>query len=235
MKIKLTLLLLLLCFIAKAQSVSPDNRIVVIGQASIDVPADRVKFQITLVSIDSASVDKVYQNHKLKEDKLVKLLQDMQIPASDINYSLLSVSRRQDYNNNRKRVSYFSGDQPVNFVLSDITKFSELQSRFIKEGFTDFRSHFTSSKLETQKTEVIQKAVEVARAKAEVMANAANRRIKRIIKIADTEDTDPTFRNYNQSYSLAEVVETSPRLEQLMRYPQNIPVSAQVKVVFELK
>jgi uncharacterized protein len=234
MKFKLTFLFLLCCFITRAQSISPDNRIVVIGHASIDVPADQVKFSISLQTIDSVSIDKVYQNHKLKEDKLVKLLQDMQIPAPGINYSLLSVSRRQDYNN-RKRVSYIAGYQTVNFILSDISKFSELQARLIKEGFTDFRSYFTSSKLETQKTEVIQKAVEVASAKAEVMAKTANRRIKRIVKVADTEDTDPTFRNYNQSYSLAEVAETRPNLEQLMRYPQSIPVSAQVKVVFELK
>ena len=234
MKFILSCLFLLFCFTAKAQSVSPDNRMVVIGHATLEVPADQVRFSVSLQSIDSVSMDKVYQLHQQKEDKLVKLLQDMQIPASTVNYSLLSVSRQQDYSN-RKRNTYLSGNQTVNFILRDISKFSELQARLIKEGFTDFHSTFTSSELANRKTEVIEKAIEVAKAKAEVMAKAANLKIKRIVKIADTEDTDPTFLNYNQAHSLAEVVETSADLAQLMRYPQNIPVSAQVKVVFEVK
>ncbi|WP_242927569.1 SIMPL domain-containing protein [Pontibacter vulgaris] len=234
MKIKLTFILLLLCFIAKAQTVTPENHIVVIGHATIDVPADQVKFSVTLQTIDSTSVDKVYQLHKVKEDKLVKLLQALAIPASDIKYSLLSVNKRQDYNN-RKRVSYFSGNQSVVFVLTDMAKFSELQTRLINDGFTDFYSNFTSSELEKRNTEVMEKAIEVARSKAQVMAKAADRKIKRIIKVADTEDTDPVFRNYNQSYSLAERIETNYSSEQLIRYPQTIAVSAQVKVVFELK
>ena len=119
MKIKLTLLFMLLCIIAKAQTVSPDNRIVVIGHATIDVPADQVKFVVILTSIDSASIDKVYQKHQQQEDKLVKLLKELQISAKDINYSLLTVNQRQDYNT-RKRATYFAGHQTVGFVLNDV-------------------------------------------------------------------------------------------------------------------
>ncbi|MBB6611132.1 SIMPL domain-containing protein [Pontibacter sp. Tf4] len=234
MKIKLTFLFLLLCFVTKAQSVSPDNRIVVIGHATINVPADQVKFQVTLTSTDSASVDKVYQKHQRQEDMLVKLLKELQIPAKDINYSLLTVGQSQDYNN-RKRTNYFAGYQTVNFVLNDLSKFSEVQSRLIKDGFMSFRSNFGSTEIEKKQTEVMEKAIAVARAKAEVMAKATNRQIKRISKVADTDDTDPLLINYKQSQQLNEVIVTGYGMNNLMEFPQTIPVSAQVKVVFELK
>ena len=236
MKIKLTLLFMLLCIIAQAQTVSPDNRIVVIGHATIDVPADQVKFVVILTSIDSASIDKVYQKHQQQEDKLVKLLKELQISAKDINYSLLTVNQRQDYNT-RKRATYFAGHQTVGFVLNDLSKFSEIQSRLVKDGFTSIRSSFASSAMEKKQTEALENAIEVARSKAEVMAKTANRQIKRISKVADTEDTDPAFRNYRQSEMLNEVViRGQSSMGNLMdEFPQSIPVSAQVKVVFELK
>jgi uncharacterized protein len=236
MKTKLTLLFVLLCFIAKAQTVSPDNRIVVIGHATINVPADQVKFIVILTSIDSSSVDKVYQKHQQQENKLVKLLKELQIPAKDINYSLLTVNQHQDYNN-RKRATYFAGHQTVGFVLNDMSKFSEVQSRLIKDGFTTIRSGFESSKMEEKQTEAMKKAIDVARAKAEVLAKASDRQIKRISKVADTEDTDPAFQNYSQSEMLNEVVirGQSSMGNLVDEFPQTIPVSAQVKVVFELK
>jgi uncharacterized protein len=236
MKFRLTFLFLLLCFVVKAQSVTPDNRIVVIGHATINVPADQVKFVITLTSIDSASVDKVYQKHQQQEDKLVKLLKELQIPAKDINYSLLTVSQSHDYSN-RQRLNYFAGYQTVNFVLNDLSKFSEVQSRLIKDGFISFRSNFASTEIEKKQTEIMEKAIAVARAKADIMAKAANRQVKRISKIADTEDTDPVFSNYSQSEMLNEVVirGQSSMGNLIDEFPQSIPVSAQVKVVFELK
>ncbi|NDK56202.1 SIMPL domain-containing protein [Pontibacter fetidus] len=236
MKIKLTFLFLLLCLVAKAQSVSPDNRIVVLGHATIDVPANQVKFVVTLLSIDSASVDKVYQKHQRQEDSMVKLLKELQIPAKNINYSLLTISQRQDYNN-RQRIVYFAGYQTVIFTLNELSRFTEVQNRLIKDGFTSFRSSFTSTEMEKRQTEVLEKAIEVARAKADVMARAANRQVKRISKVADTEDTDPAFQNYRQSGILNEVVVRgqSSMSNLVDEFPQTIPVSAQVKVVFELK
>lgn len=60
MKLHFTLLFLLFCLVAKAQTTSPENRIVVLGEASIDVPADQVKFSVTLSALDSISLDKLY-------------------------------------------------------------------------------------------------------------------------------------------------------------------------------
>lgn len=233
MRLSITLLFLLCCLIAKAQKTSPENLIVVLGEASIDVPADQVKFTVVLESTDSTSIEKVYQLHRELENKMVRLLQDLQLPSSDIAYSLFSINKRQDYTG-RKRVEYFMGRQSVTFTLSAIDKLSEVQARLIKEGFISFNSHFTSSQLKQRQTELLEKAVEVAKEKANVLAKASDRSIKRIVKVADTEDTDPAFRNY-RSESIHEKAAISYAGAGLTNFPQTIPLSAVVKVVFELR
>lgn len=231
--ITLTSLLLTVCFFANAQTVSPDNRIVVLGQATVNVPADQAKFYITLESVDSTNVEKVYQKHQVQEQKLVKLLQGLNLPSSDITYSLFSVSKRQDYVD-RKRSNYYVGRQNVLFTISSLENLSSVQSQLIKEGFTNFNSVFTSTKFEQHQSEAIQNAINAAKNKAEVMAKAADRKIKRIVKIGDTEETDPTIRTagIETVYQRSDI---GYRSSDLLSFPQTIPVTASVKVVFELK
>ncbi|WP_276499290.1 SIMPL domain-containing protein [Pontibacter litorisediminis] len=233
MKRNITLLFLLFCLVAQAQTTSPENRIVVLGEASINVPADQVRFTVTLESTDSTSIENVYRKHQAQEAKLVALLKDLQLPARDISYSLLSLNKQQSHYQ-QQAVPYFMGRQTVNFTLSSVEKLSEVQARLIKGGFTNFNSRFTSTQLEKHQTQVMEKAVEVARKKANVLAKAAGRSIERVVKVADTEDTDPAFRNYSQGM-LNEMVVTGYGAANLLEFPQTIPISAAVKVVFELK
>jgi uncharacterized protein len=233
MKYKLTLLFLLFCLLAKAQTTSPENRIVVLGEASINVPADQVKFTVSLESTDSTSIDNVYRKHQAQEEKLVALLKDLQLPAGAISYSLLSLNKQQSPYR-QQAVPYFIGRQTIHFTLSTIEKLSEVQARLIKGGFTSFNSHFASTQLEKHQTQVMEKAVEVAREKAKVLAKASGRSIKRIVKVADTEDTDPAFRNYSPGMLNEMVITGYGGAANLLDFPQTIPVSAVVKVVFEL-
>ncbi|MHA6248890.1 SIMPL domain-containing protein [Pontibacter sp. CAU 1760] len=225
------LLLFCLSFAAAAQSTSPENRIVVLGQATVMVPANQVKFMVVLESTDSTSVDKVYQQHQEQEAKLVKLLKELQIPAADISYSLFSVGKQQDY---RTQNWYLMGRQTAVFTVQSVNQYAAIQALLIKEGFTGFSSSFASTELELKKQEVMEKAVAVAKEKAAVLAAAADRKIKRIVKIADTEDTDPLLENYNH-VALAEMVVASNSGQSLTEFQQTIPLRTTVKVVFELK
>jgi len=234
MKIKLTLLLLLLCFIAKAQSISPDNRIVVIGQASIDVPADKIVFSVRLKSIDSVSIDNVYKKHKLSENKMIALLKELGVSDKNINYTLFSLDHTQDYDT---KSWYYLGTQQVKFTIDSVQEYAKVQSRLIEEGFSEFDSNFTSSKIDTYTSQVLEKAITAAKVKAETMAKAADRKIKRIVKIADTDESDTMISDWHHGYIVSEMSLSAPPVgnSSLTSIAQSIPVSAQVKVVFELK
>lgn len=159
----------------------------------------------------------------------------MEIPASAVSYSLFSVHKQHNYYD-KEAVPYYAGWQTVKFTVNQINKLSDIQTRLIKEGFTDFNSEFSSSRLEQYRAQVLEKAVEVAKGKAAIMAKAAERKIKRITKVADTEDSDPAFSNYDtHMISEMDLPSAPPPTRELINIPQSIPVSAVVKVVFELK
>jgi uncharacterized protein len=223
----------LICFYAQAQSNAPENRIVVLGTSTVKAPADQIRFYVTLESIDSTNIDKVYQKHQAQEQKLVKLLQDLNLPSSDITYSLFSVNKGQNYVD-RKRVSYYTGRQNVVFTINSLDNLYTIQARLINEGFSNFSSTFTSTQIKQRQAEALENAVSTAKEKAEVLARVAGRNIKRIVKVSDTEETDPVIKT-SSAVSLYEIVDTGYGASNLMNFQQTIPVTASVKVVFELK
>ncbi|AKQ44844.1 hypothetical protein TH63_03150 [Rufibacter radiotolerans] len=237
MKRLLFALLLFASTIASAQMIAPENRIVVMGEATIEVPADQVSFNINLTSTDTLSLDKMYAKHKAMEAKIVRILKDLKIPSNKISYSLFSVGKRPSYaDKDEDRVWYFEGTQEISFTLDSLKSYPAIRDRLIREGVITFGSAFTSSKVEAMKKEVLAKAVKVASEKAETLAKAGNRKIRRIVKIADTDDSDPMFNNYSNNESYAVAGASADREEEnLIEIPQNISVSATVKVTFQLK
>lgn len=229
MKQALFLLFILTTNLAFGQILSPDNRIVVLGQASIEVPANRVVFSVGLFSVDSLSLDKVYENHRELETKAYKLLQDLNIPAKDVSYSMFSVREQYDYDKER---SYYMGQQHVTFTIDSIQLVPHIQETLVRAGFRAFSSDFTSTELESNKKKLLEKAVATAKEKATILANASDRKIKRIIKVADTDDSDYTFSNFS-GYGYAEAV--GAPAEALTEIPQTVSISTTLKVTFELK
>ncbi|MFC6998644.1 SIMPL domain-containing protein [Rufibacter roseus] len=238
MKKYVFLLLSLISFSVSAQVISPENRIVVLGEASVEAPADQVQFSITLHTRDSLSLDSVYIKHKRLENKVVRILKELNIPSNKISYTLFAVGKRPDYDRgDEKVVWYFEGTQDVSFTVDSIMTYSAIQDKLIREGVITFSSNFKSSKEQEIKKEVLTKAVEAAKAKAETLATAANRKLKRIVKVADADESDPVFRNYSR-VEVADYAISAPATMEggsLIEIPQSVSVSATVKVVFELK
>ncbi|GGK57335.1 hypothetical protein GCM10011405_01790 [Rufibacter glacialis] len=207
------------------------------GQATVEAPADQVSFNIYLSSTDTLSLDKMYAEHKALESKIVRILKDLDIPSNKISYSLFSVGKRpSDAEKDEDRVWYFEGAQEISFTIDSLRAYAGIRDRLIREGIITFGSAFLSSKEEEMKKEVLAKAVQVAAEKAQVLAKAGNRKIKRVVKIADTDDNDPMFINYSNDTMYAAAAGASGREEgTLIEIPQSISLSATVKVTFQLK
>lgn len=232
---KKVILLLLLPFFAFGQSIYPDNRIIVLGEASIDIPADKVIFSIQLKFTDSTDIKAAYAKHKNAESSLMNFLKDANVPNKNITYTLISVGREISYNREtNKEWVEFGTRQSVSVTIEDVKKYAEFMMKLISAGFTDVHTSFTSSKVNDFQDLLIEKAIEVARKKAEVMAKTSNREIKRIVKISDTDETDSNFLNSvtgNDSY-LAFATGAESNITEI---PQTISKSYSVKVVFVLK
>ncbi len=217
---------------------SNKDQIVVIGTASVEIPADIVILKITLSFGDKIDGRKAYELHKQAEQKLITLLNKLEIHDSAITYSLLTINPNEDYNykyQDSVRKNYTT-NQVVQISFRDLPKYASTQLDLISNGFTTINASFGSSK-EIEAIEMAtQKAVEQAKLKAQIIAKASGRKIKKILKIMDTEESEPIIRPFFLEYErfnrlpVAGVV-----VQQLIDIPQNIKVSKQVKMILELQ
>lgn len=239
-KALLTLFLVSTALLMEAQVPNLDNRIVVLGDATLELPADRVQVSVTLRYTDPTDARKAYNAHKAAEQKLVGLLREFKIDEKTIQYTLLNVRKNVEYYGgpDNSRRSEVVTEQNVIFKLNDIRRYPELQLLLIGGGFNQFSAVFQSSQAEELKNTVLEKAIEVARTKAVLMAKASGRTLGGVLSVRDTEETDPILHRryevYNQSGYAAEA-KMARDGGALLDIPQKISLPAQVKVTFELK
>ncbi|MFC5412019.1 SIMPL domain-containing protein [Larkinella bovis] len=213
----------------------PANRIVVLGDAELELPADQVRITVTLQYSDPTDARKAYNAHQAAEKQLVKLLKDYQIDEKDIRYTLLQVQKNQNeiYQTGERRQEVVTFQQVI-FELSKPERYPALQLALINAGFNRFQASYRSTKEETSKNLVLEKAVEAAREKAVVLAKAAGRTLGTVLSVRDTEESDPVLQ---KRFGLATEA-MSARVgygSNLLDIPQTIRIPAQVKVTFELR
>ena len=227
----LALTFVLMSHYALGQFISPENRIVVLGAASTEIPADRVVFNIDLQFTDPTNIRTAYMKHKNAENKLLEFLKTNNIPNSNISYSLISVGKSFDYDAQQKRTTSLGTRQTVSVTLEDVKLYADFMMKLISAGFTEVDASFRSSQENAFKEILIQKAIEAAQKKAEVIAKAANRTINQILKVADTDESDSSFSTVN--YAAVDLMKLPPP-PGMIDIPQTISKNYSVKVVFEL-
>jgi uncharacterized protein len=225
--------MMLISLTVKAQQPEKD-KIVVIGSASIEVPADRAQVTVSLWFSDLLDAKKAFDLHKDAESRLIHFIRDHGIHDSSVTYSLLSISLTQDYGRPGSIPQKYNTGQTVIITLTDIARLPAFEMDLVASGFTSFSEEFRSSKgVEAQK-DAIAGAVRQARSKAELMAAAAGRKIQKISRIADTEETEPTIARYYGTHPRAYATSATRSVDKLVNIPQVIAVEKQVKVTFEL-
>ena len=216
---------------------SPDNRVVVLGEATLNLPADRVVLTVNLSARDSLTVQRAYEKHKRLEASLVQFLKQAVLPDSAVRYQLFNVRQEFEYTGQgRRQLGAYVTSQQVTLTLTNVRQYADFMIKLIGARFSDVNANFTASKAEQFQGKLLENAIVIARRKAETMAKAANRRIKRVSKIMDTEETDPMFtRVVPMALSESRVSYNKDAGTDLTDIPQTIRLSTQVKVIFELE
>lgn len=203
------------------------DEIVVIGSASVEVPADMVVVKISLSYSDSTDGRMAYGRHKEAENNLLSLLHDIGVRDSSISYSLLNI---RSYTPQYSKLKVYTTSQTINVTIDTLSKYLPFQFKLTSSGFSEFNESFESSKAQEGMKEAIQKSIMAAKSKAELMAETMGRKIEKVLKIMDTEETEPIVPSYSY-YSVAMSQVAAGSLENI---PQTISVRKQVKVIFEL-
>ncbi len=232
MKILLSTIFLFIILTGKSQVISPENRIVVLGQAMISIPADRLTFKITIQSSDSSDAKKAFEQHKILESKLVFLLKELEIPNQNVQYNLISIGKLIDYYKIDKKIISIGTKQQINVNIDDPKRYSQIIIKLINSGFTEIEASFSSTKINEFNDKLIENAIEAAKQKANSMAKYSDRKIKRILKIVDTEEDDPNIYG-NEMVRIASYFSTNDNeIGNLTEIPQVIHLKKKCKSSF---
>lgn len=209
---------------------SEKDKIVVIGSASIEIPADKVTIKVFLRYEDKIDGKSAFTQHKEQEIKLLKYLRGLTIPDSLITFSLLQITTRNDYSHGPLT---YQTTQNISFVLTELAKLPSIQLSLISNGFTSFQGNFESSKTEGAIKEAWSQAIQQAKIKAEIMAESAGKKIRKISKISDTDETEPRIASYSRRYGATSAMDIKIE-DDFINIPQALYVDKQVRVVFDL-
>ncbi len=198
------------------------NTITLESSSTVHVVADILYFDIK-ISVEDSDPQKVYEAHKVQERKLLNLLTAFSIPDSAIQYSLLTLKKRNTKSDKRK----FYSLQRVKIVFKGVSEYETFQIKLLENGFYEFRAGFGSSQVEQARRDGYEAALENARRDARIIAGTLGKKLGRITGISSRTNE---FRQLSHNNAMR-----MPSVQSLIEIKQTVAARTSLKVIFELK
>lgn len=210
------------------QNHSDSSTLNISAEANVEVPADIIQFNINL-NAEEDSPQAAYDLHKQREKVLVELLEEYEISEDEISFQPISINKiNQNRTVREEDRPRYQTRQQVAVRFSDFERYEAVQIGLIENNFDDFRGTFSSTEAENGKDEAIKKAIRSAKEKAHLIADESGVTLGKIKNI--------TYHN-NQvgPFNEMAVRAQSDQSSQLMQYPQNVTINANISVEFYLE
>lgn len=211
---------------SNAQSVPDESRITVDATGEVLIAADLIHFQVNITQFKQDARE-AFQLHKEQEKYLTELLLEEGVPDSNITANPISISHVRRYENTAE--SGYETQQQVLLVLEDVSQFESMQIKLIENGFTNFSGSFSAKNIAEASDKALQNAVEEARRKANLLAEAAGKEIIDVMTI-----------NYHSSRPYAsrsggmEMAAYDAAGGSLLQFERIIPVRENVSMQFRI-
>lgn len=212
---------------ASAQTAADDSQITVSATGEAYVTADLIQFRVNITQFNQ-DARQAFENHKEQESFLTELLLEEGVADSNITANPISISYINRYNNTGERG--YETQQHIMIVLDDVSQFESMQIKLIENGFTNFSGSFTAKNLADASDEALRSAVEEARRKAELLADAAGKEITDVITINYHSN-----RPYAARSSRMEMAAFDAGNGSMLQFERTIPVQENVSVVFRIQ
>lgn len=221
-----TLIILGIGCSATAQTVHKENGTISISMSATEyLPADRIIFTVNL-NAEEKTPRQAYQKHKKQEELLASLLKEFDIEEKEIKFQPIRVDKM--YRNNRNDL-YSRTNQQVSVTFDDFDIYEEIQLTLIENNFDSFNGSFSSSKVDEGKEKALLKAIEDARSRAQIIAEASGVEIDNIYSINYAEHSvQPVQRGMMELQVMAD---SAPSL---MDYDQVVSVTSNISIQFNI-
>lgn len=189
------------------------------------VPADMAILSVT-ISVTNEDAEHAFDLHKERESFLANLLTDLELPDEKISYQPISIRP----NRQRDGATHTSTSQNVTIELDNFDQLSEIQLKLISNEFDNFSGSLASTQMQEGAEEALKKAVENARADAEILAEASGKQLGDVLWIDHT--SDGLYRPAKLSESVR--LQTADYGPSLGDFSQTISIQKRIQIKFEL-
>lgn len=177
-------------------------------------------------SVQSADANDALQQASALAEEITAAVKSAGVEPDDIQTANVSVYPQQNMQGDRIVVTGYQASIQVRAKIRDISTVGDVISAASEAGANEIGGpSFTLSEDSEAQNEALERAIEDARARAEVMAEAAGKSLGEIISVSEANASVPMYLDTRVAAEAAGVPIEPGQLE----------VSAQVTVVFELK
>ncbi len=225
--ISLILIFALLPLCALAETAAPDATLTVTGSAVVTLQADYA--QITVgVSTKAKTVEQASRENTAAIHAVIAALKEAGVKEEDIATSNYSVNANYDYSSASQKLTGYQVTNQLTVIIRDMAHIGATLDKATAAGANSiYNIQFLSTQADAAQDEAMGYAVADALRKAKLLADAAGLSLGGILAIEENNSGYyVTARTYD---SKLEAVAGNSIL------PDDTSVSAQVKVVFELK
>ena len=228
---KLIAVLIALVLVCAASCALADTKITVSGSGNTLVPADTA---IVTLGISARDKDVLKAQQKANETiaAIRAVLADNGIAPGDINTGYLNIYAVYDYSSDMEEISAYNANSTLAIRLSDMTVVGQVIDLAFGAGANMLNGiEFSASDTDEARASALKEAVQDAKAKAEVLAEAAGLKITGIEVISEgaTYSYDSGLNNFRKEM---ETVEDAASGSTTVVQAAKLQVSATVTVSF---
>ncbi|MDP0927227.1 SIMPL domain-containing protein [Paracoccus onubensis] len=162
------------------------SRLVVSGQGEARVAPDLAEIQLGVTSQAESAAEAMQQNSE-QQGAVIDALKEAGIEAANIQTSGLRLNPRMEYpENGAPTINGYEASNMVTIRVTDVSILGEVLDSIVAAGANQIQGiNFQRDDAEETGDEALRSAVEDARRKAEVMAEAAGMRLGPVIALRD--------------------------------------------------
>ena len=213
--------------IVTPEGTTPLNTVTASGQGEESAAPDEAQMTFGVV-VKHEKADEALKQASEAADEIIKAVKKTGVDDEDIQTQNLSVypEYRDSTDSKTLEITGYTANVSVRVLIRDIEKVGDVISAASDAGANEISGPtFTLSDEAPARDAAIEKAIDDAKHRAEVMAKAAGKSVGEILSLSETGVNVPVYYAGERSYDMAEAA-----IE-----PGTLDVTASVTVVFELK
>ena len=228
---KLIALFLSVVMICACASAFADSKISVSGTGTVLVAADTA---IVSLGISARDKDVLVAQQKANETiaAIRTVLTDNGIAPEDINTGYLNIYAIYDYSADGETITGYNANSTLAIRVTDMTIVGKVIDLSFGAGANMLNGvDFSASETDGARAEALKKAVQDARAKADILAEASGLKIRSIdaIEEGSTYSFDTGVNRFAKTYGTSEDVEEAETVVQSAK----LQVTATITIIFE--